>query len=110
MGMFDRLHYQGKVYQTKDLDCTLDDLEIVNGRLVHDEWHYETVPKEERPYPDAEDIRQIFGSMRRVIDRKAVDLNYHGYLYLVAEDGEYKRYQAKFTDGNLVSFEEQLAD
>ncbi|HKO88765.1 MAG TPA: hypothetical protein VJU83_09655 [Burkholderiales bacterium] len=107
MGMFDRLHHEGKVYQTKDLSCTLDELRIVGGRLICDEWHYEDVPKAERPYPDAPEgsLQSICGTIRRVVDRENVDMNYHGILTGCIESGpEYRRFTAKFTDGNLVSF------
>ncbi len=106
MGMFDYVTHEGRRYQTKDTpDQYLSEYRIVNGRLLGDEWHSATVPKAERPYPDAPDdsIDAWIGSMRRVIDKADVDLNWHGYLDMV--DEELADYRAKFSDGNLVSFE-----
>jgi len=111
MGMFDYVTHEGRRYQTKDTpDQYLSEYRIVNGRLIGDEWHMETVPKAERPYPDAPegDIRSFIGSMCRVIDKADIDLNWHGYLDLVPDCGDqegFVDYRAKFTDGNLVSFE-----
>lgn len=105
--MFDYITHEGKRYQTKDTaDQYLSDYRIVNGRLVTDQWHQEIVPKAERPYPDApdSDIRGLFGSLRRVIDRPDVDLNWHGYIEMVPDDGSGGDYRAKFTDGTLVEF------
>lgn len=111
MGMFDYVTHEGRRYQTNDTpDQYLSEYRIVNGRLLGDEWHFEAVPKGERPYPDAPDdsIEALFGSMRRVIDKADVDLNWHGYLDMVPDwelNEEWVDYRAKFTDGNLVSFE-----
>lgn len=121
MGMFDTVllvghslpddgekHRETEWWQTKDFDCTMEPIRIQHGRLVRDEWHYEDVPKAERPFPDAPegDLRSWCGSLRRVIDRQDVDMNFHGvmefYTY-ITETKESFRYHAKFTDGNLVS-------
>lgn len=110
MGMFDYITHDGRRYQTKDTpDQYLSEYRILNGRLLGDEWHNETVPKAERPYPNAPDgsLMALVGCMRRVIDKADVDLNWHGYIYMVPDVGDHDDfdYRAKFTDGNLVAFE-----
>ncbi len=105
--MFDYLIHEGKQYQTKDTpDQYMSEYRIVNGRLLGDEWHMESVPKSERPHPDAPDdsLLAMSGCMKRVIDKPNVDLNWHGYLYL---SGNGDLYRAKFTDGTLVAFERE---
>lgn len=125
MGMFDTVKLVGHTlpdegdqyretewWQTKDFDCVMEIIRIQNGRLVRDRWHYEDVPKAERPYPDAPDdsLLSLAGSIRTVIDEADVDMNFHGcfnfYTYVGdpnRDDGKWFEYQAKFTDGNLVS-------
>jgi len=110
MGMFDYITHEGRRYQTKDTpDQYLSEYRIVNGRLLGDEWHTESVPKAERPHPDAPDdsFLALVGCMRRVIDKADIDLNWHGYIDMVPDigDDDDADYRAKFTDGNLVSFE-----
>lgn len=108
MGMFDYLTHEGVRYQTKDTpDQYLSEYRIVNGRLLTDEWHMEEVPKAERPHPEAPDgdLLAILGCMRRVVDRTDVDLNWHGYINMVPDDGSGGECLAKFTDGDLVLFD-----
>ncbi len=134
MGMFDYVKseialpdgFSGEL-QSKDFGCDMTDIVIrANGRLEIERFEYETTPKEERPYPDADDdsIMALCGALKRV-NRRWEDLNYHGdfcfYGYEnVGEqtfvpayegatwghrDGEkrWHEYVARFTDGNLVS-------
>ncbi len=107
MGMFDYLTHEGVEYQTKDTpDQYMSSYRIVNGRLLGEEWHMETVPKAERTFPDAADDSPLAlcGCMRRVIDKADVDQNWHGYLYAIGDGPDYPEYRAKFTDGNLVEW------
>lgn len=107
MGMFDYLIHDGRRYQTKDTpDQHMSEYRIVNGRLLGDKWHYEEVPRAERPYPNAadDDLLSLVGSMRRVVDEAHIDLNWHGYLTGCADSDGFERFRAKFTDGNLVEF------
>ena len=104
MGMFDYVTHEGVQYQTKDTPMQwLHEYRIENGRLVTHEGHIEAVPKNERPYPEADGLRGLFGSVRFVVDRHNVDQEWHGYLYLIAPNGD--EFRAKFTDGNLVQFD-----
>lgn len=114
MGMFDYITYNGQRFQTKTFDCTMDDFRVENGRIVHDEWHYEAVPEDELPY--AKELKdpntpermrgwyRLFGSLRRVIDRQNVDMNYHGIVTGCRDTSPYQDFVAKFTDGNLVEW------
>jgi hypothetical protein len=115
MSLFDYLTHEGNEYQTKDLpDMYMSQYRIVGGRLLGDEWHMEDVPEDQLPYaeelknPELSDSQRAFyriaGCVRRVIDKPNIDLNWHGYLYLVTDHEPYDRYRAKFTDGNLVEF------
>ncbi len=126
MGMYDHVGFDcelpdnaheicgNKDWQTKDFSCVMEEIRIENGRLVHDQWHGEEVPAKDRPYPDAEPrtIRAFAGSIRTVIDEKSVDMNHHGFFnfYTIGPkpDEEWFEYNAKFTDGNLVSIERVL--
>lgn len=131
MGMFDYIRCEVPLpdgwisdeLQTKDFDCEMVTHVITaDGRLLLDRGDWEEVPKEERPYPDAEDFRALFGSIRRV--PKTVDANFHGVvefygLEVVGYEPDerygprgrpvYKShdYLAKFTDGKLVEITAQ---
>jgi len=68
----------------------------------------ETVPKEERQYPDAEEgtIQAMSGCMRRV-EEDEVDVNYHGDIYFYTGDSgkNWYEYKARFTDGVCAKIE-----
>jgi hypothetical protein len=105
MGMFDYVNYKGAIYQTKDLSCVMETLTITeDGRLVHDESHWEPVEKKDRPHPNDDGLLGMMGSFKTVVDRENVDLNYHGYLnfYRHTDSGKWEEFNAKFTDGKLV--------
>lgn len=62
MGMFDDLTYRGHEYQTKSLDCTLDQYEIrADGTL----WH-ETYRTEDQSDPNATGLMRFVGVFARV--------------------------------------------
>lgn len=134
MGMFDYIccevplpdGWAADELQTKDFDCEMVTHVITAaGRLLLDQGHWEGVPKEERPYPDADDWRSLFGSIRRV--PKMVDANFHGLVDFgglevlrYEPDGRYgpkgrpiyksHDYIAKFTDGQLVEIIAESTD
>lgn len=91
-------------WQTKDLDCDLSEIYITdNGQLTINRWELECVPKEERPYPDADGLRGLIGSMRRVNERLEV-IYHHGYIkFYSSVGGKWYQFLAKFTDGRLES-------
>lgn len=129
MGMFDTIKClyplpdgfdaEGLEWQTKDLECELDEYTITaDGRLVHDEWKYESVPDNERPYPEAtEGLKSVMGSIRRVVTKPNVEVPYHGDIVFygsnvcasghgmcVTDDDQppqWREYSARFTNGRL---------
>ena len=124
MGMFDELYINtarlplnraekkrlgdNPVWQTKDLDCMLTEVYITDeGELKVNRWEYETVPKEERPYPDDDGLLGNMGSLKRV-NQKLEVIPYHGfirfYTSLEGQDGshEWFEFSAKFTYGKLT--------
>lgn len=133
MGMFDYVRseiplpdgFTGEL-QSKDFDCTMTEIVIrANGRLEIERFEYETTPKDERPYPDAdEDSAMSFVGCIRKVNRRWEDMDYHGDfefygyervgpqtfvpLYDGAKVGYYKgetrwhEYVARFSDGQLA--------
>lgn len=98
-------------WQTKDLDCILTEVYITDeGELKVNRWEYETVPKEERPYPDDEGLLGSMGSLKRVNQRLEA-IPYHGYIRfytsLESPEGsqEWFEFSAKFTNGKLVGIQ-----
>lgn len=117
MGMFDYVRcdvplpdgWKGEL-QTKDFNCEMvEHLISKDGRLLLeriDETHI--VPKEERPYPNDDGVLGMCGMLRVVKSRH--DANFHGIVnfYGTERDGEkyiWHEYNAKFTDGGLISIE-----
>lgn len=93
-------------WQTKDFDDPyMENYKITSdGRLLHEEVHYEDHSDKNAPPGSFE---SILGCMTPVHERW-VDLNFHGILnfYGTAKpSGEWFEYNAKFTDGTLVSIE-----
>jgi hypothetical protein len=85
-----------------------------DGRLLHEEFHTEEVPDEERPYYGTDQWDEPFfrmaGSFRHVHDGWS-ERQYHGVVRFVASvDGDLLEYQAKFTDGRLVALRESSGD
>lgn len=93
------------LFQTKDFECVLAIHAIKEDGLYLDEGHYETVPKAERPNPDAEEgtIEDLAGSLRWV-PNLVHHPEAHGIVNFYGEDVNGKRheYDAKFTDGQLI--------
>lgn len=129
MGMFDHVVVEEGVdlpefpddaseytWQTKDFDTlNFTTYKITDdGRLLQEEFHYEEVPKEERPYPDAdpdeEPLKAMAGRMKKVNDGWT-ERQYHGIVNFyhaipidddpIDGDRMWWEYDAKFTDGQL---------
>jgi len=101
MGMYDYVHYEGNIYQTKDFDCRMLNYHISNGRLLKCVGHWETVPESKRPFPnESEDLFLSMCGCIKWIEACRVDMNFHGRLYFCDAATEFC---AKFTDGNLVN-------
>jgi hypothetical protein len=78
-----------------------------DGRLTWRPYHWEDVPKEERPYPDDDGFLGLCGSMRRV-ERDPEDIPYHGDIDFYAgnhPDVGWWEYKARFTEGKLARIE-----
>lgn len=119
MGMFDYIKcevplpdgFQGEL-QSKDFDCDMVTHVITaDGRFLKERIdRVEEVPKAERPYPDGEGIWGLAGSVRTITSRHEVP--FHGVINFYGccgdrkkGDWEWHEYNAKFTDGRLVSIE-----
>jgi hypothetical protein len=120
MGMFDRVIIEDidilpisekeknsfkKSYelQTKDFDCILTEIYITKEKeLKIAKWKYESVPPEERPYPNATGIKSLMGCIKRVNER-IVNKKYTGKFRFYGEDNNKKFYtfEVKFKKGIL---------
>lgn len=135
MGMFDDItvkyplpdtEAQGLSFQTRSLDNLMDHYIITeDGRLIKEHWDYENTPEEEKPFPnDANPLKALFGSMRRVEGSyRRIDMEYHGDVIFYGDEyhedppvlnpipgeegghrgpsGEWYEYRARFSDGKL---------
>jgi len=113
MGMFDRLTCKmalpaqprppkDRAFQTKyTTPQFLERFTITAaGRLIHHTVRYEEVPNQRAPLP----VTPWVGSIRAVSDGD-MDTNVHGLLeFYTYEDStrEFRRYDARFTDGQCV--------
>lgn len=114
MGMFDHIRCEvplpdgfvgDPLFQTKDFERVLATHAIRDDGLYVDDGHYVTVPKAERPNPDAEEgtLEDLKGSLRWV-PNLARHPEAHGLIIFYGYDAAGKRheYEAKFTDGELI--------
>jgi hypothetical protein len=98
---------EGTTFQTKDLGQSMERFTITaDGLLIHHTVRYEDVPREERPYPDAEpgDWRSICGIIRS-IPTGDVEVPYHGdvrFYRCASRTYEWWEYIARFTEGRCV--------
>jgi hypothetical protein len=124
MGMFDYLFVSASLlpltdeeklvikddteWQTKNFDRELTEVYLTNeGDIKINRWELETVPKEERPFPNETGFREIFGSLRRANERLE-SVTYHGIVnFYTHVEGSWIEFNAKFTDGKLVSIERE---
>ena len=113
MGMFDDLRceyplpdgYEGTVFQTKDTPTQFLEKYTIrkDGVLVHHSVRYESVPRAERPYPDAPEgsLESMIGSCRSVPVGDVI-LEFHGVLRFY--DGT-REYEALYDRGKLLKIE-----
>lgn len=134
MGMFDHVDVSGvkdklghkfskkdlKDFQTKDFENQMHIYIITKeGRLMYQDFDYESVPEEERPFYGKKEWKNPLGKMCgciKGIPKPLKDMDFHGVFnfYTGIRDVNSKKkgawkwyeYNAKFTDGNLVSIEE----
>lgn len=109
MGMFDTLKVEIKIpgyseipdveFQTKSLDCTLDNYVITNnGELYKEVWEYNWIDDETHYFK---------GYSEKVPDsyRREYLTNYHGDIIFYSSkkiDGKWRYYSARFTEGKLT--------
>lgn len=120
MGMFDNLYINPNLlpieenekewitlndpdWQTKDLENILTEVYITDeGELKINQWQYETVPKEERPYPNDEGIKGIMGSLKRK-NEYLETLNYTGIVNFYSHIKKvWWEFNAYFENGKLI--------
>lgn len=110
MGMYDTIQVQMKIpgyseipnneFQTKSLDCTLDNYVITtNGELYKESWEYKWIDDETQPYFKgySEKIPESY--------RREYLTTYHGDIifYSSKKVGDMWRYYfARFTEGKLT--------
>lgn len=91
-------------WNTKTVSPNRGDFRITkDGRLLQADLHYEVVPKEERPHPQAADdtMEGMLGSFEKVVDDWD-ELSPHGAVYFWgSHDGEMHRFMALFENGRL---------
>ena len=100
-------------FQTKDLENCLTEVYITDDNLLMiSKWEYETVPPEERPYPDPTSKMHFCGSMRRKNERLE-HLNYNGILNFytsVDYDKKWYEFNAEFVNGVMVDIKGGMVD
>ena len=99
------------LFQTQDFERVLATHAILEEGLYLDDGHYETVPKAERPHPDAEEgtLEELKGSLRWV-PNLVLHSEAHGIIHFYGEDtaGVQHDYEAKFMDGELIGIKVRL--
>ncbi len=86
-------------FQTKDFDNEMTNVEITNdGKLRIEKFKYEVVPKEERPYPNDDGIKGLFGSLKRTNCHWIYYDNFTGSVNFYNRD---YGFEAIFITGNL---------
>jgi len=108
MGMFDNIHYNGEIYQTKDFDCQMARYFIEDGKLLKAIGHHEDKspatawgkanPGKELP-PELSGLSGMCGCMAFVQTGKELE-GYTGEVEFYGDSGEFT---ANFKDGILIS-------
>ena len=119
MGMFDTIICEYplpectiKNFQTKSLKNFMMNYTLTDeGRLIAEEFEYDLVPEEERPYYGTKEwetnsLFSIIGSLRK-INLRNVDTNYHGdvVMYNQDEDKNWIEFKVRFTEGVVSKIE-----
>lgn len=113
MGMFDTIYCKVPLpenspfdsttpFQTKSIDEPVMTTYVIeeDGRLMHRTGYYETVPENERPYPEGHKLAFI-GSIRFIeTGWEPVDIHARVVFYASVGDVWYD-YEATFTHGQL---------
>ena len=100
-----KLFNKNQEFQTKDLDNILTEYYITDDNLLMvNKFEYETVPPEERDYPDPNSKFHFFGSMRRINERLEI-VDYKGTLNFYTSINKYKQWYefvATFVNGKMI--------
>lgn len=118
MGMFDTIYCKAPLpgehpfdsmtaFQTKDLDPVMTTYVIEeDGRLMRRGGYYENVPFEERPYPSADGLLGMIGSLRFVdTGWEHVDVHQRVKFYTSDKTRKWYDFVATFTHGQLEDLE-----
>ena len=109
MGMFDTIKVEQRMpgfsdipnveFQTKSLDCTLDNYVITNnGELYREVWEYKWIDDDTHYFKGYSE--KVPGSYRR-----EYLTDYHGDIIFYegkSADGVWREYTARFTEGKLT--------
>lgn len=95
-----------RTLQTKSLECLMDSYRVTEeGRLEREETETHLVPEEDRPHPDEDGLMKMAG----MFNEESLgwkDTDYHGIVEVHESIGdEYRSFDLKFTDGELVDIE-----
>jgi len=119
MGMYDTIVCEYPLsdcsmieFQTKDLQNAMMTYTITKeGRLIAEEFKYESVPEEERLFYGTDEwethpMGKLFGCLRRT-DIINVDTNYHGdvVMYTHDMDSNWEEFKVRFTEGVVSKIE-----
>jgi hypothetical protein len=104
-------------FQTKSFDNEMTTYHIgIDGTLSYEDFQYETVPEEERPWYGTdkfEGLGRLIGSLRRV-NEKIIQLpDYHGDIrfYTSTQDPDtWHEYIARFTNGKVQDIKKKIMD
>lgn len=120
MSMYDHIRcevplpdgFEGEpLFRTMDFERVLATHAIREDGLYLDDGHYETVPKAERPHPDAAEgtLEDLKGSLRWV-PKLVLHSEAHGTIHFHGEDaaGKQHDYEARFMDGELIGIKVRL--
>jgi hypothetical protein len=113
MGVFDQIHYNGEVYQTKDFDCQMDNYYLEGGKLLKAVGYTEDrspATAWEKEHPGEELPEELQGpagfcGLLTFIETGRELFPYTGEVEFYGDAGEYS---ADFREGVLVSITQVL--
>lgn len=95
---------RNKKFQTKSFNCFLDNYELRPDGIYHQEYESYIVPKEERPYPDADEnsIESMFGVLGRKYGKwikvnRTLEFSFYSEI-----DGEWFEFEGVMCKGKVL--------